>query len=94
VLISTGTKTLQDPDLSQDLATVPRRSAHASTAALLKGGRIICVYIDGRHESEGRLPSRQDATHLRTIVRFAAQHQVRRSRRTGPSAETETIWPL
>jgi len=95
VLISTGTKTLQDQIFHKDLATVATALGARVDAALLKGRQnYLCLHRLAGTESEGRLPSRQDATHLRTIVRFA------RSTKSGDRAElaqvpeTATIWPL
>ncbi len=95
VLISTGTKTLQDQIFHKDLATVTTALGARIDAALLKGRQnYLCLHRLAVTESEGRLSSRQDATHLRTIARFA------RTTRSGDRAElaqvpeTATIWPL
>ena len=72
VLISTGTRTLQDQLFSRDL---PRARALAApvTAALLKGrGNYICHYhLDRMQGDERALKSRSEIAQLRQIQVFA-----------------------
>ena len=72
VIVSTGTKTLQDQLFRKDIPTV-RSALHAPvTVALLKGrANYVCHEYLKRTQDNGRLNSRQDAVHLRAIVRFA-----------------------
>ena len=72
VIVSTGTKTLQDQLFRKDIPTV-RAALHAPvTVALLKGrANYVCHEYLKRTQDNGRLASRQDAVHLRAIVRFA-----------------------
>jgi len=73
VIVSTGTKTLQDQLYDRDLPAVRDALASGSVAALLKGrANYVCLYRLERAQSEGRLESREDAARLRVIERFAA----------------------
>ena len=73
VIVSTGTKTLQDQLYDRDLPAVRKALACGTTAALLKGrANYVCLYRMKRAASEGRLASREEASQLRRIERFAA----------------------
>ena len=73
VIVSTGTKTLQNQLYDRDLPAVREALASGSVAALLKGrANYLCLYRLERAKSEGRLESREDATRLRLIQQFAA----------------------
>jgi ATP-dependent DNA helicase DinG len=73
VILSTGTKTLQDQLYDRDLPAVRSALASGATIALLKGrANYVCVYRLRRAEREARLSSPEEATQLRTIARFAA----------------------
>jgi ATP-dependent DNA helicase DinG len=72
VIVSTGTKTLQDQLFDRDLPAVREALASGTTAALLKGrANYVCLYRLGRAAAEARLASRDEATQLNHIVRFA-----------------------
>ena len=65
VIVSTGTKTLQDQLFQRDLPTVRDALALPATLALLKGrANYVCHHHLARAAAEGRLPSREDARHL------------------------------
>ena len=73
VIISTGTKTLQDQLFDRDLPAVRDAIGSAASAALLKGRtNYVCLYRLKRAASEGRFAAREDAVQLRKIERFAA----------------------
>ena len=73
VIVSTGTKTLQDQLFDRDLPAVRRALASGASAALLKGrANYVCLYRLRRSSSEARLASRDEAAQLRRIERFAA----------------------
>ena len=73
VIVSTGTKTLQDQLFDRDLPAVREALASGATAALLKGrANYVCLYRLERAASEARLASREEAAQLRRIERFAA----------------------
>jgi ATP-dependent DNA helicase DinG len=73
VIVSTGTKTLQDQLYDRDLPLIRDALASGATAALLKGrANYVCLYRLERALREARLGSREEATQLRRIERFAA----------------------
>lgn len=73
VIVSTGTKTLQDQLFHRDIPAVRAALARPITVALLKGrANYVCPYHLERALSEGRFKSREDAQHLQAIARFAA----------------------
>lgn len=72
VIVSTGTKTLQDQLFHRDIPAVRAALARPVTVALLKGrANYVCPYHLERARSEARLKSPEDARHLRAIARFA-----------------------
>ena len=76
VIVSTGTKTLQDQLYDRDLPAVRRALASGAQAALLKGrANYVCLHRLERAAAEARLGSREEAAHLRRIERFAAASQ-------------------
>jgi ATP-dependent DNA helicase DinG len=95
VIISTGTKTLQDQLFERDLPLVRDALRSPVTIALLKGrANYLCLHHLERTSREGRLPSRDDARHLTKIVRWA--HATTRGDRgeLGDVPENASIWPL
>jgi ATP-dependent DNA helicase DinG len=95
VIVSTGTKTLQDQLFERDLPLVRDALSLPVTLAVLKGrANYVCHYYLERTAREGRLPSRQDARHLPRIVTFA-QASTRGDRaELGDVPENASIWPL
>ncbi len=72
VIVSTGTKTLQDQLFDRDLPAVRAALASGASAALLKGrANYVCLYRL-RRASEVGVSSPQEANQLRRIARFAA----------------------
>ena len=72
VIISTGTKTLQDQLFNRDLPTVRDALKVPVTLALLKGrANYVCHYHLGRAAQDGRFGSRDDLRHLKKIERYA-----------------------
>ena len=72
MIVSTGTKTLQDQLYDRDLPAVRDALAAGSVTALLKGrANYVCLHRLERSLAEGRLESREDAARLRAIDRFA-----------------------
>ncbi len=73
VIVSTGTKTLQDQLFDRDLPAVRNALASGASAAVLKGrANYVCLYRLRRSGSEARLASREEAAQPRRIERFAA----------------------
>ena len=86
VIISTGTKTLQDQLFDRDLPTVRRALNVPVTVALLKGrANYVCHYHLERALNDGILATREDARHLDEIARFA------RVTGTGDRADCSTV---
>jgi ATP-dependent DNA helicase DinG len=72
VIVSTGTKTLQDQLFDRDLPAVRDALASGASAALLKGrANYVCLYRLRRAATEARLAHREEAAQLRRIERFA-----------------------
>ncbi len=86
VIISTGTKTLQDQLFERDLPAVRHALNVPVTAALLKGrANYVCHFHTERTLANGRLTSREDVAHLRRISVFL------KTTRTGDKAELGTV---
>src|SRR6516165_10147708 len=72
VIISTGTKTLQDQLFGRDIPTVRGALRAPVTVALLKGrANYVCHYHLERQAADGRFVSRADAANLRAVQRYA-----------------------
>jgi ATP-dependent DNA helicase DinG len=94
VIISTGTKTLQDQLFRRDLPAVRDALGLPVTAALLKGrANYVCPYHLARNLEGARLPTREAVRDLHAIARFAE------GSRSGDKAELATVaedspaWP-
>jgi ATP-dependent DNA helicase DinG len=86
VIVSTGTKTLQDQLFQRDLPMVRDALKAPATIALLKGrANYVCHYHLERARQEGRFLSREDAGHIQLIARFA------RTTRSGDKAECADV---
>ncbi|WP_179404638.1 ATP-dependent DNA helicase [Burkholderia guangdongensis] len=86
VIVSTGTKHLQDQLFQRDIPTVRDALAVPVTVAMLKGrANYLCHYYLQRTADNGRLPSRQDTAYLQEIVRFA------KITRSGDKAELASV---
>ncbi|MBV8466474.1 MAG: ATP-dependent DNA helicase [Burkholderiales bacterium] len=72
VIVSTGTKTLQDQLFHRDLPRVRAALKAPVTIALLKGrANYVCQYHLERSLAEGRFARKEDVAHLHEIARFA-----------------------
>src|SRR5262245_12269059 len=86
VIVSTGTKNLQDQLYDRDIPTVRRALNAPVTVALLKGrANYVCHYYLERTLRDGRLQSRDEVRYLREIERFA------RTTRTGDKADCPDV---
>src|SRR5206468_7090042 len=73
VIISTGTKTLQDQLFNRDLPNVRDALSAPVTVALLKGrANYVCHYHLERAAADGRFQNREDVAHLQLVQRYAA----------------------
>ena len=94
VIISTGTKTLQDQLFGRDIPMVRAALRAPVSVALLKGrANYVCHYHLERQVADGRFVSRADVGHLQAVARYA------RTSKTGDRSgltevpEDATIWP-
>lgn len=73
VILSTGTKTLQDQLFQRDIPAVREALRRPITVALLKGrANYVCHYHLERGLLDARLKSREEVQHLQHIARFAS----------------------
>jgi len=95
VIVSTGTKTLQDQLFQRDLPLVRDALRLPATIALLKGrANYVCHHHLERTASEGRFPSREDARHLGKIIAFSRASESGDRGELADVPENATIWPL
>ena len=95
VIVSTGTKTLQDQLFERDLPLIRGALAVPITVALLKGrANYVCLHHLERTAREERLPSRQDARHLPKIVAFARASERGDRAELADVPENAAIWPM
>ncbi|MBI3716879.1 MAG: ATP-dependent DNA helicase [Betaproteobacteria bacterium] len=72
VIVSTGTKTLQDQLFHRDIPTVIEALGIPVTTALLKGrANYVCLHHLETAVADGRFLNREDARHIQLIRRFA-----------------------
>ncbi|MEO8305293.1 MAG: ATP-dependent DNA helicase, partial [Betaproteobacteria bacterium] len=95
VIVSTGTKTLQDQLFQRDLPLVRDALRLPVTLALLKGrANYVCHHHLERTAAEGRLPSREDARHLPKIIAFSRASESGDRGTLADVPENAAIWPL
>jgi ATP-dependent DNA helicase DinG len=95
VIVSTGTKTLQDQLFERDLPLIRDALAAPITVALLKGrANYVCHHHLERTAREGRLPTRADARYLPKIVAFARATERGDRAELADVPENAAIWPL
>lgn len=95
VLVSTGSKPLQDQLFRKDLPAVRAALRINAETALLKGrANYVCLLRLARAESEGRLASREEAFHLREVLRFARVTVSGDRGELSSVPENASIWPL
>src|SRR5689334_1562433 len=71
VIISTGTKTLQDQLFGRDIPVVRDALRTSVSVALLKGrANYVCHYHLERQLADGRFVTREDSVHLHEVQRF------------------------
>ncbi|CAI8694450.1 ATP-dependent DNA helicase [Burkholderia pyrrocinia] len=95
VIVSTGTKHLQDQLFQRDIPTVRNALAVPVTVAMLKGrANYLCHYYLQRTADNGRLPSRQDTAYLQEIVRFAKLTKSGDKAELASVPETAPVWSM
>ncbi len=95
LLISTGTKPLQDQLYRKDLPAVLKALRLNAATALLKGrANYLCLYRMARAESEALVATREDARQLRAVMRFAGTTLSGDRAELAEVPESAAIWPL
>jgi ATP-dependent DNA helicase DinG len=94
VIISTGTKNLQDQLFNRDLPNIRDALKVPVTVAMLKGrSNYVCHYHLERASNEGRFASRDDAKYLHVIKTFIANSKTGDKSELNTVPENATIWP-
>lgn len=95
VLISTGTRNLQDQLYRRDLPRVREVLELPARTALLKGrANYLCLYRLERTGEEGRFASRADAAHFSHIKSWAGTTQTGDVAEIANVPEASDLWPL
>ncbi|MDE2203000.1 MAG: ATP-dependent DNA helicase [Burkholderiaceae bacterium] len=95
VILSTGTKNLQDQLFLRDIPTVRKALNAPVSVALLKGrANYVCHYHLERTSQNGRLSSRQDAAWLRQINLFLKTTKTGDKAELSSVPETAPVWNL
>lgn len=95
VIVSTGTKTLQDQLYERDIPLVRDALKVPVTIALLKGrANYLCHHHLERASRDGRLRAREDARHLTKIIAFVRASERGDRGELADVPENATIWPL
>lgn len=93
VIISTGTKNLQDQLYSRDLPNVRDALKVPVTVAMLKGrANYVCHYHLERAEQEGRFASREDAKYVHVIRTFVENTKTGDKSELNSVPENAMIW--
>lgn len=94
VIVSTGTKTLQDQLFSRDLPAVRDALKVPVTVAMLKGrANYVCHFHLERSANEGRFISREDANYVHVIRNFVENSSTGDKSELVEVPENATIWP-
>ena len=95
VILSTGTKNLQDQLYLRDIPTVRRALNAPVSVALLKGrANYVCHYHFERTQQNGRLTSREDVGYLREIGRFIKTTSSGDKAELARVPESASVWNL
>ncbi|MBL8399073.1 MAG: ATP-dependent DNA helicase [Candidatus Accumulibacter sp.] len=93
VIVSTGTRTLQDQLFSRDIPTVRQALNVPVRVALLKGrANYLCHHHLQRALADGRFLSREEATYAQRIGRFAKRTRSGDKAECVDVPETATVW--
>ena len=94
VIISTGTKTLQDQLFNRDIPMVRKALSAPVTVALLKGrANYICHHHLERAKVDGRFESPGDVVHLATIDSYARVSKSGDRSGLAEVPEDASVWP-
>jgi ATP-dependent DNA helicase DinG len=93
VIVSTGTKTLQDQLYHRDIPTVRAALDVPVSVALLKGrANYVCRHHLERARSEGRFTSREGARHVHEIAKFALRSRTGDRSELAEVPEDASVW--
>lgn len=93
VIISTGTKTLQDQLFNRDLPNVRDALKVPVTVAMLKGrSNYVCHYHLEAAAQSGRFASREDANYVHLVKNFAENSKTGDKSELTEVPENATIW--
>ncbi len=94
VIVSTGTKTLQDQLFHRDLPAVRDALKVPVTLEMLKGrANYVCHFHLERSANEGRFVSREDANYVHVIRNFVENSKTGDKAELIEVPENATIWP-
>ena len=95
VIVSTGTKNLQDQLFLRDIPVVRQALNVPVTVALLKGrANYVCHFHLDRTQQNGRLTAREDVGYLREIARFMKTTSTGDKAELAKVPENALIWNL
>jgi ATP-dependent DNA helicase DinG len=95
VILSTGTKTLQDQLYNRDIPMVRDALSAPVTVALLKGrANYVCHYHLERAKNDGRFMNRDDVVYLARIESYAKTSKTGDRSGLAEVPEDATVWPL
>jgi ATP-dependent DNA helicase DinG len=93
VILSTGTKTLQDQLFSRDIPAMRAALKVPVSVAMLKGrANYVCHFHLARARAEGRFVTREDALYLPKIERYARTSQSGDKSQLGEVPEDAGVW--
>ena len=94
VIVSTGTKTLQDQLFKRDIPMVRNALQAPVTVALLKGrANYVCHYHLERAKNDGRFLNRDDVVYLARIESYAKTSKTGDRSGLAEVPEDATVWP-
>lgn len=95
VVLSTGTKTLQDQLFERDIPTVREALGAPIRVALLKGrSNYVCLHHLERAHSEGRFLQKEDARHIQNILRFSKMTKRGDKAECADVPESAAVWHM
>ena len=93
VIISTGTKTLQEQIYEQDIPRVKKALGSNIQVAILKGrANYVCHYFLNRRKKEGHFDSKYEVSDFEIIEEFVRSSQTGDLSQCDGIAETSEIW--
>ncbi|HSX59399.1 MAG TPA: ATP-dependent DNA helicase [Tahibacter sp.] len=94
VIVSTGTKTLQDQLFHRDLPRVRQVTGARIKAALLKGrANYLCLYRLDQTHKDGRLASREQVAQLQALRAWAGRSSSGDRNEIAEVPEDSPLWP-